>query len=94
MILDETNVTLAKLLISVLEHENSIEVVRELLADNLDFDTFQVFKSIDLTNKNYINESDLKEFLKQYRVTFNNYEIKQIIAFYDSNLDGNLNYFE
>ena len=94
MMSEETNARLSKLFLTVLESERSIEINRQLLAENPKFETFSVFKRIDRENKNCINETNLSLYLKHSQIIGSNFEIKQMISFYDSDLDGNLSFFE
>jgi hypothetical protein len=60
----ETEARVAKLLLSLADGEKSVDITRQVLAEQLDFDAYQVFKKLDREGKNYIDEFNLVDFLK------------------------------
>lgn len=60
----ETEARVAKLLINLAEGEKSVEINRQVLSEQLDFDPYQVFKRLDSQGKNSIDEYDVVDFLK------------------------------
>ena len=54
-----------KLLLTIANKEKDIEINRQLLSQNIDFDIFQIYSLLDKEKKNYINSSNLIEFLYQ-----------------------------
>jgi hypothetical protein len=60
----ETEARVAKLFLNLAEGEKSVEINRQVLADQLDFDPYQTFKRLDTQGKNSIDEFDIVDFLK------------------------------
>ena len=54
---------LVKVFLILSDCDEEVEINREIL-DQLDFNPYQVFKIIDTDFKNYIDESDIVNFLK------------------------------
>ena len=83
-----------KLLINLSEGERSSEFSRQTLALQRDFDAYQIFQRIDRERKNYIDEFNIVEFLKNNSIYCTTTEARIMLSFYDSNYDANLNYLE
>ena len=60
----ETEARVAKRLLNLAEGEKSVEINRQVLADQIDFDPYKAFKRIDTRGKNIIDEFDIVDFLK------------------------------
>jgi hypothetical protein len=90
----ETESRVVKLLINLFEGERSVEFSRQSLAIQRDFDAYQIFQRIDRERKNYIDELNIVDFLKNNSVYCTSNEARIMLSFYDSNYDGNLNYSE
>lgn len=60
----ETEARVAKLFLNLAEGEKSVEINRQVLSEQLDFDPYQVFKRLDSQGKNNIDEYDVVDFLK------------------------------
>ena len=83
-----------KLLLTIVNKEKEIEINRQLLAQNIDFDLFQIYSLLDKEKKNYINSSNLIEFLYKNGIYPNELEMQYLILFYDENGDNKLSYTE
>ena len=83
-----------KLLITISNKEKEVEINRQLLGKNIDFDVFQLYCFLDKEKKNYITSLDLMEFLHKNGVYPNQLEMEFIILFYDKNADNVLSYTE
>ena len=94
MISQDFHERFSKLILIILEFENSIEIIKELLAEDPKFEAYTVFKRFDRENKNFVNDENIMQFLKHHHIICSTNEIKQLMSFYDSDLDGNLSYFE
>ena len=90
----ETEARVVKLFINLFEGEKSVEMSRENLANQRDFDAYQIFQRIDRERKNYVDEHNIVDFLKNNSIYCTEAEARLILSFYDSNYDGNLNYTE
>ena len=90
----ETEARLAKLLLSLSEYERNVEISREVLSDNKDFDPYQIFLYLDYQNKNNIDIIDIMNFLRSRMVYFKEEEIYFILLSYDNDGDGYLSYNE
>jgi len=66
MLTPETESIISKLFLKIADEEVSVEEIRLQLSDNKEYNPFQVFKSLDYENKNYIDEFNLMSFLKYY----------------------------
>ena len=60
----ETEKRLGKILMLLAEGERSIEISRQVLSDLKEFDSFQIFKNIDMEDKNKIDCFTLINFLR------------------------------
>ena len=60
----ETEARITKLLLKLAEGEKSIEIIREIICNKIDFDPLSAFKLLDKDNNNYLTEKDIKYFLK------------------------------
>ena len=60
----ETEQKLCKLLLILAKGERSIEISRQVLSDLKEFDSFQIFKNIDIEDKNKIDCYSIINFLR------------------------------
>jgi hypothetical protein len=60
----ETEERVTKLFLNLADGEKSVELNRQVLADQLDFDPYYAFKRLDSQGKNNIDEFDVVNFLK------------------------------
>ena len=94
MISPDTESQIIKLLLTLADLERQVEINRQVLSQNLDFDAYQAFRYIDTDNKNSINSENLLNFLNKNGICTNLNELQYLILFYDENQDGNLSYTE
>ena len=94
MISPDTQSQIIKLLLTLSDQERQVEINRQVLAQNLDFDAYQAFRYIDTDNKNSINSENLLNFLNKNGICTNLNELQYLILFYDENQDGCLSYTE
>ena len=79
------------LLTNLAEKEKQVEINRQVLCQNLNFDAYQVFSYLDLESKNYLNEINLLTFLqKKNQIPCNLEELQFLILIYDENFDAKL----
>lgn len=64
MVSIESQARLAKLLLNVSDGEKAVEVTRQVLTEQLDFDCYKAFKRIDRETKNYVDSYNIVDFLK------------------------------
>lgn len=64
MVSIESQARLAKLLLNVSDGEKAVEVTRQVLTEQLDFDCYKAFKRIDRESKNYVDSYNIVDFLK------------------------------
>ena len=76
------------------ECERSVEITRRVLIDSNEFDPFQIFKKLDIENKNYISPKDIINFMSLKNINIFLEEAKFIIFFYDKDQDGLLSFDE
>ena len=94
MISPDTESQIVKLLLTLSDYERQVEINRQVLAQNLDFDAYQAFRYIDTDDKNSINAYNLLDLLNKNGICSNVQELQYLIYFYDENQDGNLSYTE
>ena len=94
MISPDTESQIIKLLLTLSDQERQVEINRQVLAQNLDFDAYQVFRYLDTDNKNSINSQNLLNFLNKNGICTNLDELQYLILFYDENQDCCLSYTE
>lgn len=82
-------------LLTVARSEKKIELLREKLCENEDFEPYAAFRRIDRDCKNFINEDDVKLFLQENQIFFDEDTIRNtFIQHYDYDSDGKLCYAE
>lgn len=55
---------ITKLLLVVADGEKAVEIIRQVLAEQIDFDAYNTFCYLDREGKNYIDEYNIHDFLK------------------------------
>ena len=90
----ETEQKLCKLLLILAEGERSTEISRQVLSDLKEFDSFQIFKNIDIEDKNKIDCYSIINFLRIKGIYCTEEEASLIILFYDQDYDNVLSYPE
>ena len=91
MISGDIQSKLSEILMTLAEEERNVEVTRQVLTENKDYDPYQIFCFLDNGKKNKINDLDLLDFLRNKNIFSTENEIKLLILFYDDDLDTNLN---
>ena len=94
MISGDIQSKLSEILMTVAEEERNVEVTRQVLTENKDYNPYQIFCFLDNGKKNKINDLDLFDFLRNKNIFTTENEIKLLILFYDDDLDTNLNFEE
>ena len=93
MLSKETLKLACDLMINLADYEKMVEINRQVLGQNLNFDAYQLFVYLDTESKNYINEINIINFLqKRNGISCTLEEIQFLIFFYDENFDGKLSY--
>ena len=64
MVSIETEARVARLFLALAEGERSVEISRQVLSDNYDFDAYQVFKALDVEGKNRVDSINIVDFLR------------------------------
>ena len=90
----ETEARIARVLLTLAEGERVVEVSRQVLSDNYDFDGYKVFHRLDVEGKNRIDATNIVEFLKSKGVYCTQTEAMFMILFYDEDGDGCLSLSE
>jgi Ca2+-binding EF-hand superfamily protein len=60
----ETQMQLVKVMLTIARGENSLEVFRQILAEQTLFSPYTSFLRIDRKNKGYLDKEDLVNFLR------------------------------
>lgn len=94
MLSEETESKVINILKTIAKAENSIEISRQLLSDNLDFDPFQIFINLCPKGKQFVTPYDLVDYFNSKGIFISYTEAKLLILFYDQNYDGVLTYSE
>lgn len=55
---------ITKLLLIIADGEKAVEIIRQVLADQIDFEPYNTFCYLDREGKNYIDEYNIHDFLK------------------------------
>ncbi len=59
----DTENLICEFLFTISDGEKNIDVIRQVLADQSDFDPFKIFKILDSENKGFITDNNLKYYL-------------------------------
>ena len=90
----ETEARVAKILLALSEGEQNIEIHRQGLFEDNNFDPFKLFRRLDNESKNRIDAIDISAFLKSKGIYCTEIEAQFLILFYDEDGDGLLSYCE
>ena len=94
MLSREIQSKISEIFISIAETERDIEITRQVLTENKDYNSYQIFCYLDSDKKNYVEELDIMNYLKSKSIFLTEIEVKLVILYYDKDLDTNLNYDE
>lgn len=94
MVSIETEARVARLFLALAEGERSVEISRQVLSDNYDFDAYQVFKALDVEGKNRVDSINIVDFLRSKGICACESEAQFVVLFYDQDADGALSYCE
>ena len=90
----ETSKRIAKLFLILAEGERTIEISRQVLSDLKEFDTYQIFKNLDIEGKNKIDAYNIMDYLRNKGIYASEEEAQLIILFYDQDYDTFLSFPE
>ena len=82
------------MLLNISHFENDIELSRQILNSNNDYDPWLLFRAIDISNKNSLKVNDILQFLHKYDIPVNQTEVERLITFYDETNKNELSYFD
>ena len=85
---------ISDMLLNISHFENDIELSRQVLNDNNDYDPLLLFRAIDVSNKNSLRVNDILQFLHKYNIPVNQTEVERLITFYDETNKNELSYFD
>ena len=94
MLSKETISKLVNILKTLASGETSIEVTRNILSDNLDFDPYQIFTNLTQKGNEFITPIDIVDYFHTKNIFISYTEAKFLILFYDQNYDGVLTFTE
>lgn len=83
----ETERRLAEFLSQVANGERQVELARQSLSENPDFEPYSVFKLVDKLDRASLGLFELRDFLDYSRVVASEFEVSQLIKQYDSDSD-------
>ena len=78
MLTPETEKLIIKFLLEISKKEREVEINRQVLAQNSNFDIFQLFSYMDREKKNYIDTFNIMDFFHRNAI----YPNKIIIRFF------------
>lgn len=90
----ETESQVCRLLLTFAEGERTVEISRQVLSDNFDFDAYQVFSYLDPERKNRVSADNIVNYLRSKGVCASPREADLLVLFYDQDCDGLLSYCE
>ena len=90
----ETKIRLAEVLLAFAEHEQQVEVVRQILCEQDAFEPYAAFRRIDRAHKGYLTHDDLLDFLKDNSVQHPVIYCDALIKKYAKKTPSKLNYIE
>ena len=90
----QTELKLAQLLKNIADGEKEIEVVRQVLAEQPDFEPYTAFKRIDRDGSGYISTWELHNFLRDNDLHVLEKDIHNLYKVFDLNQDGRITYTE
>ena len=85
---------ISEIIMTLAEEERNVEISRQVLTENKDYNSYQIFCFLDIDKKNKINYLDILNFLKNKNIFCTDNEVKLLLLFYDDDLDTNLNFNE
>ena len=92
--MSETEGQLINIFLALADGERTVEINRQIISDNFDFDALKIFQTLDSKGKNYIDASDLVNYCNLKGISISNIEAQLIILFYDQNFDRVLSFEE
>ena len=91
---EETIENLARIYCTEALNEREIQYYKEVLAKHKDFVLLNIFRRIDINDKDYITSLDIVAFFKDNGVIISEQDSYILIAMFDSNKDGKLSFIE
>lgn len=88
----QTELKLAHLLKSIADTEKQVEIIRQVLAEQKDFEPYTAFKRIDEFGLGYIQPADLHQFLKDNDIVVSERDILYLFSLFDTDRDGRMTY--
>lgn len=94
MLSTETESRLAKMLLILADGEAAVEVTRQVLANQIGFDAYNLFRLLDVEVKGWVDSVNIIDFLRRHNVYCGTFDAQQIVFQYDADLSGTLSYSE
>ena len=88
----QTELKLAHLLKTIADSEKQVEVVRQVLAEQRDFEPYTAFKRIDNLSLGYLRVADLHEFLRDNSIVATEKDVLYLFRLFDTNGDQRMTY--
>ena len=88
----QTELKLAHLLKTIADAEKQVEIVRQVLAEQLDFEPYTAFKRIDTLGLGYLRVADLHDFLRDNNIVATERNVLHLFQLYGTNGDQRLTY--
>ena len=89
-----TLIKVGTLLSTLSEAEKDIDISRQILNENFDFEPYMIFTYLDRENNNKIAIDDIIYYLNLKNIYVSKEEANKIISFYDEDKDNQLSYME
>ncbi|KRX08920.1 hypothetical protein PPERSA_09024 [Pseudocohnilembus persalinus] len=94
MLPKETTLKLCKFLIQLGEEEKNLEVIRQILAEQSDFEPYAAFTRIDRQRNGFISVEDIRQFLGNNGIIQDQKNCVYFLQQFDGNNDGKLSFEE
>lgn len=70
---------LCKILINLARHEKKIEIIKEMLCQTSNFEPYTTFKRLDRNQKNKLKSEDIKNFLLENKIIYDEITIENTL---------------
>ena len=90
----EANLLLADLLVTMSKYEQKIELKRQYLATNENFEPYSAFQRLDRNESGFLSSKEFLNYIRDNGLASNVTEADcyYLVKFFDSDLDGRLHY--
>lgn len=91
---ETSNERLADLLNTIADIERKVEITRQVLVENRDFDAVEVFKHLDIDKKEKISKMNLLAFFEKNDLIISSKDLNMLFEHLDRDSDGSIDWDE